>query len=313
MADRIEVFDRRLLRQHRERAAVTLAAHGFLIAEIATRLVDRLADIRRNFPTALNLGCHTGFIAKAAESLTADKIGPLVQADLSPRMAATARDNTSLPAIAADEEFLPFGDASFDLVISCANLHHVNDLPGALVQIQRALKPDGVFLAALFGGATLTELRQAWLAAESAEEGGVSPRVAPFADLSDAAGLLQRAGFALPVADSDTITVTYNNPLKLMADLRGMGETNALIERRHTPTRRATLMAAAEQYMAQFADSDGRAPATFEILYLTGWAPAADQPQALRPGSATSRLADALDAPERPAGKKPGYAEKRPV
>jgi hypothetical protein len=175
-----------------------------------------------------------------------------------------------------------------------------------LAQVQRALKPDGVYLAALFGGATLSELRHAWLAAESAYEGGASPRVAPFAELGDAAGLLQRAGFALPVADSDTITVTYDNPLKLMSDLRGMGESNVLIERRRTPTRRSTLMAAGEQYAAQFAGDDGRVPATFQILYLTGWAPAAGQPQALRPGSATSRLADALDAPEYSAGEKSG-------
>jgi SAM-dependent methyltransferase len=306
MGDRIEVFDRHLLRAHRDRAAATLPAHDFLFREVATRLVDRLADIRRNFARALDLGCHNGFVIEAAKRLPAGKIGALVQADLSPRMATAARDNTDLPTVAADEEYLPFGDASFDLVLSCASLHHVNDLPGALVQIRQALKPDGVFLAALFGGATLSELRQAWLAAETTQEGGASPRVAPFADLRDAAGLLQRAGFALPVADSDTITVTYDSPLKLMADLRGMGESNVVIERRRSPTRRATLMAAAENYMAQFAGSDGRAPATFQILYLTGWAPAAGQPQALRPGSAQSRLADALEAPERSAGEKAG-------
>ncbi len=306
MADRIEVFDRRLLRARRDRAAASLPAHDFLFREVAARLVDRLADIRRDFTVALDLGCHTGFVAQAAKALPPGKIGALVQADLSPRMAAAARAAAGLPSVAADEEYLPFADASFDLVLSCASLHQVNDLPGALVQIQRALKPDGVFLAALFGGATLSELRQAWLAAETAQEGGAGPRVAPFADLRDAAGLLQRAGFALPVADSDTITVTYDTPLKLMADLRSMGESNVMIERRRTPTRRATLMAAADHYMAQFAGSDGRAPATFQILYLTGWAPAAGQPQALRPGSAQSRLADALDAPERSAGEKAG-------
>ncbi len=306
MADRIEVFDRRLLRRRRERAADTLAEHDFLFREVAVRLVDRLADIRRDFSVALDLGCHNGLIAQATERLSAGKIGTLFQADLSPRMAAAAHGNTGIAALAADEEFLPFRDASFDLIVSCASLHHVNDLPGALVQIQRALKPDGVFLAALFGGATLTELRQAWLAAETSLEGGAGPRVAPFADLRDAAALLQRAGFALPVADSDTLTVTYDNPLKLMSDLRAMGEANVLIERRRSPTRRATLMAVAEQYMAQFAGGDGRAPATFEILYLTGWAPAAGQPQALRPGSATTRLADALDAPEHSAGEKSG-------
>ncbi|NKB49684.1 MAG: methyltransferase domain-containing protein [Alphaproteobacteria bacterium] len=306
MADRIEVFDRQLLRQRRERAAATLPDYDFLFDEVADRLVDRLADIRRDFTSALDLGCHTGFVAKAAARLPAGKIGSLVQTDLSPRMAAVALADTGIAALAADEEALPFRDGSFDLILSCASLHHVNDLPGTLVQIQRALKPDGVFLAALFGGATLTELRQSWLAAESAIEGGAGPRVAPFADLRDAAGLLQRAGFALPVADTDTITVTYDNPLKLMADLRGMGETNMLLERRRTPTRRATLMAVAEQYMRQFAGADGRAPATFQILYLTGWAPADNQPQALRPGSATARLAEALDAPEHSAGEKSG-------
>jgi SAM-dependent methyltransferase len=304
MGNRIEVFDRRLLRVRRDRATASLPAHDFLFREVAARLVDRLADIRRDFTVALDLGCHNGFVAEAAKRLPAGKIGALVEADLSPRMAAVARDNTGLPTVAADEEYLPFGDASFDLVLSCASLHQVNDLPGALVQVQRALKPDGVFLAAMFGGATLSELRQAWLAAETAQEGGAGPRVAPFADLRDAAGLLQRAGFALPVADSDTITVTYDNPLKLMADLRGMGESNVLIERRRTATRRATLMAAAEHYRTQFAGSDGRAPATFQVLYLTGWAPAAGQPQPLRPGSAEARIADALEAPEHSTGEK---------
>jgi SAM-dependent methyltransferase len=304
MADRIEVFDRQLLRQRRERSVDALPDYDFLFREVAARLVDRLEDIRRDFTVALDLGCHNGVVASEAARLPAAKIGTLFQADLSPGMATAAQTNTGLATLAADEEALPFRDGSFDLILSCASLHHVNDLPGALVQIQRALKPDGVFLAALFGGATLTELRQAWLAAETAEEGGAGPRVAPFADLRDAAGLLQRAGFALPVADSDTITVTYDNPLKLMADLRGMGETNMLLERRRTPTRRATLMAVAEHYMRQFAGADGRAPATFQILFLTGWAPADSQPQALRPGSATARLADMFDAPEQSAGEK---------
>lgn len=304
-ADPIRVFDRSLLRQRRDRAVSHLSDHDFLFNEVADRLVERLSDIRRDFPVALDLGCHNGSISAAAKHLPPGKIGTLLQADLAPEMAAAARDATGLPALAADEEFLPFRDASFDLILSCASLHHVNDLPGALIQIQRALKPDGVFLAALFGGDTLTELRQAWLAAETAVEGGAGPRVAPFADLRDAAGLLQRAGFALPVADSDNVTVTYDNPLKLMSDLRGMGESNVLLERRRTPTRRATLMTAAGNYMTQFAGPDGRAPATFQILYLTGWAPAAGQPQALRPGSATSRLAEALEAPEQSAGEKP--------
>jgi SAM-dependent methyltransferase len=215
-----------------------------------------------------------------------------------------AARGTGALRLAADEEALPFADASFDLALSCLSLHWVNDLPGALVQLRRALKPDGLFLAAMLGAGTLDELRGAWVEAESAEEGGVSPRVSPFADLADAAALLQRAGFALPVADADTITVTWPDPFALMRELRGMGETNAAEGRRRAPSRRGTLLAAAAAYAERHADADGRIPATFRVLYLSGWAPAADQPKPLRPGSATARLADALDAEERPAGDK---------
>jgi SAM-dependent methyltransferase len=198
------------------------------------------------------------------------------------------------PRVAADPELVPFGDASFDLVASTLALHWTADLPGALVQLRRALKPDGLLLAAMFGGQTLIELRTVLFEAELAEEGGVSPRVSPAIELADAAALLQRAGFALPVADSETITVTYPDMFALLRDLRGMGETNALEGRRRCGLRRATLGRAAALYAERFGDGAGRVRATFEILFLCGWAPHPSQAKPLPRGSATARLADAL-------------------
>ena len=216
------------------------------------------------------------------------------------------RCHTPPPFIAADEEALPFRDGALDLVVSALALHHVNDLPGTLVQIRRALKPDGLFVAALLGGETLTELRQAFAAAESDVEGGVSPRVAPFADLRELGALLQRAGFALPVTDVDRVTVRYDSIFGLMHDLRRMGATNALFDRRRAPLRRQTLMRAAEIYASRFSDADGRLRATFEIVWLLGWAPDPSQQQPLRPGSAKTRLADALGTHEISTGEKSG-------
>jgi NADH dehydrogenase [ubiquinone] 1 alpha subcomplex assembly factor 5 len=206
----------------------------------------------------------------------------------------------------ASPEFLPLAPGSVDAVLSCLALHWVNDLPGALLQLRHALKPDGLLLAALLGGETLQELRAALLEAELAEEGGAGPRVSPMAELRDMAGLLQRAGFAMPVADLDTITVTYADALALMRDLRRMGETNALLERRKSFTRRSTLLGAARLYAERHAGADGRIPATFQVIFLAAWAPHASQPKPLRPGSARARLADALGTRERPAGEKPG-------
>ncbi len=291
-------FDRRLLRQRRNRAATRQGTHGFLFVEAATRLADRLADVRRDFPLALDLGAHDGPVRQALADRAPDQIGQLIETDLAEAMVR----RTNGPAAVADEEALPFAANSVDLILSCCSLHWVNDLPGTLTQIQAALKPDGLFLAVLFGGETLTELRQAWLAAEAAVAGGVSPRVAPFIDLQTAAGLLQRAGFAMPVADIDRTDVTYGEALSLMRDLRDMGESNILHERRRYPTGRRTLLAAASHYQDMFAGDDGRLPATFELIFLTGWKPAATQPKPLRPGSAAARLADALDTTERPAG-----------
>jgi SAM-dependent methyltransferase len=207
-------------------------------------------------------------------------------------------------ALAADEEFLPFAEASLDLVLSSLSLHWVNDLPGALLQARRALRPDGLFLAAMLGGETLKELRQAMLAAEAEVSGGASPRVSPFADVADAGALLQRAGFALPVVDSDRLTFSYADPFALMAELKGLGESNATAGRRRGLTGRRQLGRAAEIYLERFAGADGRVPATFQVLYLTAWAPAPTQQRPLRPGSAAERLADALGADERAAGDK---------
>ena len=292
------VFDRRRVRLNRARAVAGLDGADFLIREVADRLADRLDDIRRRFPLALDLGCHRGEFGRGLNGRGG--IEHLVQADLSPEMAASAGGL----AVACDEELLPFAEASLDAVFSCLSLHWVNDLPGALAQIRRALKPDGLFLAAMFGGETLAELRQAWLEAESEVEGGAGPRVSPFADLRDAAGLLQRAGFALPVADADRLTVTYPDALTLMRELKAMGEGNAQIERRRSPTRRDTMAAAAAIYHRRFAEPGDRVRATFQVIYLIGWAPSADQPKALRPGSAAQRLSDALGTEERKAGER---------
>jgi SAM-dependent methyltransferase len=208
--------------------------------------------------------------------------------------------------VAIDEEALPFADGSLDLVTSALSLQFVNDLPGTLIQIRRALKADGLLLAALVGGDTLIELREAFAAAETEIESGVSPRVAPFADVRAIGALLQRAGFALPVVDSDRLTVRYPTVFALMRDLRGMGATNILSERRRAPLNRATLRRMAEIYAQRFADGDGRLRATFEVVWLSGWVPHDSQQKPLKPGSATQRLADALGSKEISAGEKPG-------
>ena len=308
------IFDRRLLRRRRDRAAGRPTRTDFLWREVGERLADRLDDVRRRFPLALDLGCHDGTLGRLLGARGG--IETLVQCDLSPAMAraaagaeeqsALAADAVRRPALAADEEALPFAAGSFDLVLSALSLHWTNDLPGALIQVRQALKPDGLFLGALLGGETLGELRGALMQAELELEGGASPRVSPFADLRDAGGLLQRAGFALPVADRDRITVTYPNALALMAELRAMGESNAILARRRRPTRRATLLRAAAIYQAGHGDQSGRLPASFEVLYLTGWAPHASQQQPLKPGAAQARLADALGTEESSAGEKAG-------
>ena len=298
-ADSPLIFDRELLRVRRRRAAATEPA-TFLLDRVAADLGERLAAVLRRFDLVLDLGTPTNAVRTALAGI--GSVGTIVRADRTP-------PSGGAPAslfVVADEEALPFGDAAFDLVVSALALQFVNDLPGALLQIRRALKPDGLFLAALIGGETLTELRQSFAAAESEVEAGVSPRVAPFADLRDLGALLQRAGFALPVTDIDRVTVRYDSVFALMHDLRRMGATNALIDRRRVPLRRATLMRMAEIYGERFSDDDGRIRATFEIVWLSGWAPHPSQQQPLRPGSAKARLADALGTREISTGEKPG-------
>jgi len=270
----IALFDRRAWRAHRDRAAGL--GVDFLHLEVAGRLIDRLDLVNREFPVALDLGCGEGVLARnLAERRGTDIV---VAAEPSWRMVKAA----DAPKLCADPELLPFRDASFDLVTSCLALHWCADLPGTLIQACRTLKPDGLFLVAMLGGNTLIELRTALFEAELAEEGGVSPHVSPTAELGDAAVLLQRAGFAMPVADSETITATYPDLPALLHDLRGMGETNALAARQRFLSR-ATLARAGAIYAERFGDGDGRIAATFEVLFLTGWAPHPDQVKP-RPG-----------------------------
>ncbi len=291
------VFDRSLLRRRQQRAR-SLGPATFLLDRVAEDAADRLAAVLRRFDTAIDLGTPGPALrCKLAESA---RIATLFAIGHSADAVAPAGGL----AIVADEEALPMRDSSIDLVVSGLSLQTVNDLPGAFVQIRRALKPDGLFLAALLGGETLTELRQSFAAAEAEVEGGVSPRVAPFADVREIGALLQRAGFALPVTDVDRLTVRYATPLALMHDLRRMGAGNPLLERRRSPLRRATLMRMAEIYGERFADPDGRVRATFDIVWLSGWAPHESQQQPLRPGSAKARLADALGTREISAGEK---------
>ena len=290
------IFDRALLVARRDRRAGRASVADFLLARAADDIVERLALVRRRFATALVLGAYHGVLGRRLRRL--DGIETIIEAEASRQLLAQC----SGLQVVADEEALPFRAAALDLVVSALSLQLVNDLPGALSQIRRTLRPDGLFMAALLGGQTLVELRAAMLAAEAEIDGGASPRVAPFADVRDLGGLLQRAGFALPVADSDTVTVTYATALDLMHELRAMGAGNALVARHRRPLRRATLARACQIYADRFGDGDGRIRATFEIITLTGWAPDASQQQPLAPGSAKRRLADALGVPERPAG-----------
>ena len=290
------IFDRRLLRARRIRAAARDPA-TFLIERAADDLAGRLSAVLRQFDLAVDLGTPTD----AGRRALADRVGAIVAVGSVPSQLAG-----EWLAVAADEEALPFRDASLDLVVSALALQFVNDLPGALIQIRRALRPDGLFLAAMVGGDSLAELREAFAQAEAEVEGGVSPRVAPFADLRDLGALLQRAGFALPVTDVDRLTVRYASPLALMHDLRHMGAGNALSERRRTPLRRSTFRRVLEVYAERYSDPDGRIRATFEIVWLSGWAPHESQQQPLKPGSAQRSLADALGTREISAGEKTG-------
>jgi len=266
------LFDRALLKQRQDRARKS-GPVSFLFDRVAEDFGDRLQAVMRNF-------------ADVADVATS---GELLRGPIADRFKSVTRVD-----LAAGSENLALAPESLDLAISALAFQFVNDLPGVLAQIRRALRPDGLLLAAMIGGDTLTELRQSFAAAEAECEGGVSPRVAPFADLRDIGGLLQRAGFALPVTDVDRVVVRYANAFALMADLRRMGATNVLMERRRTPTRRATMLRMAEIYAGRFADPDGRIRATFDVIWLSGWAPHESQPKPLRPGSATASLEEAV-------------------
>jgi SAM-dependent methyltransferase len=267
------LFDRALLGA-RLRRAFKLGPATFLLERAIEDMAERLRAVLRDFKDAAEVGTPGEELA----SRLAGRVEHLARIALPERES----EPLSLPA------------QSLDLVVSALAFQFVNDLPGVLAQIRRALRPDGLLMAAMAGGETLTELRQSFAAAEAELEAGISPRVAPFADLRDVGALLQRAGFALPVTDVDRVVVRYDNAFALMHDLRRMGATNILAERRRSPSRRATLLRMADIYGERFADPDGRIRATFDIIWLSGWAPHESQPKPLKPGSAKRSLAEAV-------------------
>jgi len=291
------VFDRKLLARRRARARRNPS--DFLLRHVADDLLDRLATVQRSFAVAADICTPTAYLAEAlVRSGRADRVVRFVP--------VPEPGGSGLGLAVGDEEILPFAPESLDLAVSVLSLQFVNDLPGVLAQVRRALRPDGLFLAAMLGGETLHELAESFAFAESEITGGASPRVAPFVEVRTAGALLQRAGFALPVVDQDRVTVRYAEPLALMRDLRAMGAANALAERSRRPLRRDVLIRAAAVYTERFADPDGRIRATFDVISLSGWAPHDSQQKPLRPGSATARLADVLGTTERSAGEKPG-------
>ncbi len=284
MDSEIRVFDRVAVRRHRDRAAATVAGVAAVLRDAAERLLDRLDDTTRRFTRALDVGGR-GVVAPLLRARGIE----VVSCDLSPAMASS----NGGPAVAADEELLPFAPASFDLVVASLSLHWVNDLPGALIQLRQALRPDGLLLASVPALGTLAELRQALTGAEAALTGGASPRVSPFPDLRDCAALLQRAGFALPVADVEDLTLLYADPCALLRELRAAGETNAVrLRDRRIPPR--SLFPAA---LALLPERDGRIAATLRLAMLTGWAPAPSQPRPAARGSGQVSLAEALKDP----------------
>lgn len=274
------LFDRPLVKRRKRRFTDSFASVDFLYREAAERLADRLQDTTRSFGTTLLLGNHSELLP---EILPTGKLGDITTA-------ASFGD----VSVRCDEEYLPFRESSFDAVISCLSLHWVNDLPGTLIQIQRALKPDGLFLAVLPGPQTLKELRQSLEAAMIEAEKGIYPVVSPFVEVRDAGNLLQRCGYALPVADSELLSLSYDTPFKLMNEIRLMGEANALVERRKRFSRRTLFQRTAEIYHQHHANSENRIQASVELVFLSGWKPHAGQPQPARRGSASLSLASAL-------------------
>lgn len=280
----VELFDRALLKQRRERALPHFESYRFLFDWAGQQLLDRIGDVRRSFEAGLQIGCRG--LVDLAPSVVAE----VQRIDISPALS---------PDLLMEGEILPITPYSYDLVTSNLDLHSVNDLPSLLFQIRHALRPDGMFIAAMFGGETLHELRASLMQAEISVCGGASPRVMPFADKPQMGELLQRAEFALPVVDSEIVRVSYPDITALMRDIRGMGESNIIRDRRKSFMRRDMLAEAQRYYAAHYADADGRLEASFEIVFLIGWAPDASQQQPLKPGSATVRLADILGTQER--------------
>jgi len=289
------LFDQRLIRQHRQRASHRYADFAFLKDAASIRLADRLELMRRHFDLCLDIGAHDGRLAQHFAGL--GKIGHMIHTDSADGFALASKQHGSGVVHALGD--LPYKPESFDAVFSCLSLHWVDDLPGLMMQARRLLKPDGLLLVSLLGGNSLAELKQALAEAEQDITGGLSPRCAPMADIRDIGGLMSRAGLALPVADSDRLTVNYPHMFKLMEDLRGMGEQNAMLARLKTPTRRRVFLRAAEIYQQRFARADGQIPASFEIVTVTGWAPHESQQKPLRPGTAAHRLASALESDEK--------------
>jgi len=278
------IFDERLRRRRRSKLGITRPGADFLVEHASLELSDRLQAINRTFGTIVCHGALNWSQTIATHAIATD----------------IANVSSTKTGVVMDEATLPFAAGSLDAYASVLSLHAVNDLPGALAQIRRALKPDGLFVAAMFGGNTLTELRKCLADAELEIEGGLSPRIFPFADVRDMGSLLQRAGFALPVTDSEELFVNYRNPAKLLQDLREMAETNVLVERRKSFLKKAVLFRALELYAGRHTREDGTVRATFEIVYLTGWAPHESQQKPLRPGSARMNLADAIKSSAKP-------------
>ncbi|GAB4853501.1 hypothetical protein Ancab_017692 [Ancistrocladus abbreviatus] len=294
---KVKIFDRDLKRKQRDRAAWLMRPGDSFVNSVAENLLDRLEDCRKSFPTALCLGGSL----KAIRHLMHGRGGieRLIMMDTSYDMVKLCEDaekdmsseNIDTFFVVGDEEFLPVKESSLDLVVSCLGLHWTNDLPGAMIQCRLALKPDGLFLAAILGGETLKELRIACTVAQMEREGGISPRLSPLAQVRDAGNLLTRAGFTLPGVDVDEYTVKYENALQLIEHLRAMGETNALVQRNNI-LKKETALATAAVYQSMFGEEDGTVPATFQVIYMTGWREHPSQQKAKRRGSATASFQD---------------------
>lgn len=265
LSNPMKIFDRRLLRHRRDRAAADCAKYSVLIDETSSLLIERLGDVKKDFQSILDLGAHDGRLGRALEE---HYRAPVVSSDLSFSMITKGDDHL---AVVADEEFLPFISQGFDLVVSNLSLHWVNDLPGTFLQIRNLLRPEGLFMGTLIGGDSLYELRSSLLDAEIEVTGGVSPRLSPSLDAPTASALVQRAGFTLPVTDTEVLTLMYPDIYALMKDLKGMAATNIHVERLKIPTRRAIFERASALYKERFATSEGKIPATFEVIFLHGW------------------------------------------